>query len=366
MQLTEEGKARVLVHTGKISKKLPVFYNPLMKLNRDMSILLLRAIDKEDMQVASPLAGSGVREIRMLLELLPEKIRIIHANDYSEAAVDSIRKNIELNKIDTRIEVHQKDANIFLLEGLGFDYIDIDPFGSPNPFLDSAVQRLSRGGILAVTATDTSALTGTYPQATMRKYHSFSMRNEFMHETGIRILIRHVQMTAAEHEKALTPIFSYSKDHYFRIFFSCEKGRTRVDKLLEQHGYILYCRKCLDRRIAKGIFNDKRCVCGQGYEYAGLLWLGQLWDSDLIRKMLADSEEHLSFLSTILEESDVPSVGFYNVSWLARSIKLQSLPRIEMIIEKLKAQGHKASRTHFDGEGIRASSFDLEAFKELI
>ncbi|MCU0373510.1 MAG: ATP-binding protein, partial [Ignavibacteria bacterium] len=42
----------------------------------------------------------------------------------------------------------------------GFDYIDIDPFGSPCPFLDAAIKRLSRGGILAVTATDTSALAG--------------------------------------------------------------------------------------------------------------------------------------------------------------------------------------------------------------
>ena len=43
-----------------------------------------------------------------------------------------------------------------ILHSKGFDYIDLDPFGSPNIFLDSAVKRLGRNGILAVTATDTA------------------------------------------------------------------------------------------------------------------------------------------------------------------------------------------------------------------
>ena len=31
----------------KISKSLPVFYNPIMKLNRDISILLLNALNNK-------------------------------------------------------------------------------------------------------------------------------------------------------------------------------------------------------------------------------------------------------------------------------------------------------------------------------
>ena len=38
-----------------------------------------------------------------------------------------------------------------------FDYIDIDPFGSPNPFLAAAIGRITRNGIVAVTATDTAS-----------------------------------------------------------------------------------------------------------------------------------------------------------------------------------------------------------------
>jgi len=37
-----------------------------MKLNRDIAVLLLNSADKEDMQIALPLAGSGIRGIRFL------------------------------------------------------------------------------------------------------------------------------------------------------------------------------------------------------------------------------------------------------------------------------------------------------------
>lgn len=35
-----------------------------------------------------------------------------------------------------------------------FDAVDLDPYGSPVQFLDSAVQAVSEGGLLMVTATD--------------------------------------------------------------------------------------------------------------------------------------------------------------------------------------------------------------------
>lgn len=39
--------------------------------------------------------------------------------------------------------------------------VDIDPYGSPSIFLDSAVQSVSDGGILMCTATDMAVLCGT-------------------------------------------------------------------------------------------------------------------------------------------------------------------------------------------------------------
>ena len=202
----KEGKIEIYVpKEKKVSKALPVFYNSIMKFNRDISIVLLEAVKNKEMKIGLPLAGSGVRGIRLLKELKKNKIEQIHFNDYSEKAIELINKNIKLNKLNTgknkvkqknktkdKIIIHNKDANLFLRQSKGFDYIDIDPFGTPNPYLDSAMIKLSRKGILAITATDTSALCGTFPKACRRKYWAEPLRNELKHEIGLRILTRKI------------------------------------------------------------------------------------------------------------------------------------------------------------------------------
>ncbi len=346
MDTITEGEAKIKVSDEKkISKKLEVFYNPVMKLNRDVSLLLLNSIDNKEMQIADPLAGTGIRGIRFLKELEKNKIKNISFNDYKSA--ENIKENLKLNNIkeSKNIVVFSKDANLFLLESNGFDYIDIDPFGTPNPFLESAIVRLSRHGILAVTATDTSALSGSSETACKRKYWAKPLKNEFMHETGIRILIRKVQLIGAEFEKALTPIFSYSKDHYYRIFFRCEKGRQKVDELLKHHNYLIYNWKTLERKITDSIFNKEK-----GFDYAGPLWVGNLWNPGLVNKMYEKcdfkNKELFNLIKIIKEESKIDSVGFYDLSKLAK-IQKKIIPKIEKVIKK------GVSRTHFLGCGIR-------------
>ena len=46
-----------------------------MKLNRDISILLMNAIEDKNLRIALPLAGSGVRAVRFLLELDKDQFR---------------------------------------------------------------------------------------------------------------------------------------------------------------------------------------------------------------------------------------------------------------------------------------------------
>ncbi len=346
--LITEGLAKIEVsEEKKISKKLPVFYNPVMKLNRDISILLLNSVPDKSIQAALPLAGTGIRGIRFLKELKKGKIKNIGFNDYS--SLKNIKENISLNKLDKdkRIFLSGEDANLFLLKSKGFDYIDIDPFGSPNPFLESSIVRLSRNGILAVTATDTAALCGSSPNACLRKYWAKPMRNYLMHEIGIRILIRKIQLIGAQNNKALIPIFSYSKDHYYRIFFRCEKGRQKADKLLEKHKYFLYNPKTFEREVSD--FNYKK-----GCQYAGPLWAGRLWDDELVEKMHEncdkDNKKLYKLISLIKEESKINVVGFYDLHKLYKDV-----PKIETILKK-----GKISRTHFLGWGVRATRNGLK------
>ena len=127
-ELIAEGSAVIKIKKAeKISKEMEVFYNPVMKLNRDITILLLQQFGP--MHLCDPLAASGVRSIRLAKEL---KYKSIAINDINKKAVKSIKDNLKSNKLDNnkKLKVYNDDTNLFLLNSKGFDYIDIDPFGT--------------------------------------------------------------------------------------------------------------------------------------------------------------------------------------------------------------------------------------------
>ncbi|MCX6775219.1 MAG: tRNA (guanine(10)-N(2))-dimethyltransferase, partial [DPANN group archaeon] len=224
-----------------------------------------------------------------------------------------------------------------------FGYVDIDPFGTPVPFLDAGVKAIveNRGGIIAVTATDTSALCGTYPAACLRKYGAKPLYNYLMNEAGLRILIKKVQEVGAQYDVALTPLFAHTTRHYMRCYLRAERGADKADKILQQIG------------------------CFQG---AGPMWLGKLWDEQLVDKMfrLAQSQKTISqettnLLHTILRESKIQTVGFFDLS----AMHLKKVPKLQSIIEKLWNKGFKAARTHFSPTGIKTDA-DLKNFTKML
>lgn len=346
MTLIKEGKIEIFADNPKIvSKKMGVFYNPIMQVNRDLTLALLNTMPNKNMNIADPLAGTGVRAIRIIKELNIGKIKAVYINDQSKDACLLIQQNLKNNNLKKfeidqetakhHIHIFQKDANLFLLESKGFDYIDIDPFGTPNPFLDSAIQRMSRNGILGVTATDTSALAGTYPKACQRKYWALPKRNALKHEIGLRILIRKVQLIGTQYEKALIPIYSYTHDHYMRVFFKVEKAKTACDNVIKQH---------------------------DAYEKVGPLWTGQLWDKTLAKRisMITQEEKHFHYdtkklAKTIAQEAQVNSTFFFDVHNLAKKEKLKDIPSFEKIIGEVKKKKQKISRTHFSKTGLKTT-----------
>ena len=372
--IKEESALIDIKEPKKISKKLPVFYNPIMKFNRDISVTLINAWPNKNLQIADVLAGSGIRAIRFLKELEKSKIKNITINDYNKNFKKNFEKFLKLNKIkksknsknSKNIILASQDANKLLLESTGFDYIDIDPFGTPNPFLDLAVKRISRNGILAVTATDTAPLAGTFEEVCKRKYFAKPLHNYLMHEIGLRILIRKIQLIGGQYEKSLIPVFSYFKDHYFRIFFLCTKGKKDVDKIIEQHEYFLFCNKCLNYKITE--HNNEIC-CNSKMAYAGPLWTGDLFDENLVKTMIKKNKikDIDKFLAIAKEEAKIKNTGFYDIHELCKHYKL-GIPKKQMIIEKLKQTG-QASETHFNPEAIKTdltSEKIIKAIKELL
>jgi len=334
---------------GDVNAKMGVFYNPVMVSNRNISITFLNSIENVQMNICDPLAGSGIRSLRFLKELHKDKIKTLLINDMKEDFPTTIKKNFQLNKIkpSKNIFLSSKDANLYLQEQIGFDYIEVDPFGSPNPFLASAVARISRDGIIAVTATDTAALTGTYPKVTRRKYWAEPLRNYLMHEIALRILIRKIQLQGIQFDKALIPILSYSKDHYYRVYVQNDKGKEKCDEIIKQHQYFLFCHNCLNFKCSK--YNQEKCSCGHDFHFAGPLWIGELSQHNLLQKMVEKNTfaEEQHFLEVLLQESKNKQVGFYDLHECARFLKVNP-PRMEEALS-----GLKAVRTHFTNTSIK-------------
>ena len=337
-----EGLARIEAHTSdKISKKLPVFYNPDMRFNRDVTVLLLNCVEQKPRVMVDLMAGSGIRTIRFLKELDQDQIKKIYVNDANPNAIESIRHNVHLNQCsEEKIEYSNKTADQLLTSTPMADYIDIDPFGSPNPFLDLAIKKLKgKDGILAVTATDTAPLCGTYVKACQRKYWAKPIRDSQKHEWAARILIRKVQLIGAQYDKALIPICSIAKLHFLRIFFISVRGKKAVDELIiPNHQYV----------------HD-----------AGPFWTGQLQQKDLIEKMCKKAPEDMKkFMDILLEESRIDVVGFTDLHKIAKETKM-ALPKYEKIINKLRSMGYQASRTIFSEEGVRTTA-DKEKIKKIM
>lgn len=333
----KEGKAKAYVPIEKkVSKDLPVFYNPVMEYNRTISVAVLNALNRKGMSICLPLEATGIRAIRFIKECGKSMIKDIIVNDYDTEACKLIKKNLHLNSIKSTdnviIKATCKDANLLFNEERAFDYIDIDPFGTPNPFLNNAISRLKRQSILAVTATDTSALCGTFPEVCIRKYWALPMHGEEMHEIGLRILIRKVQLIGMQFEKALLPLLSYSKDHYMRIFFICIKSKKECDSIARQH---------------------------QMYKNAGPLWVGALKDKEFACKIQLSDK----FTEAIKQELDI--VGFYDIPSINSREKVKHGKKITEIIDEIRKQGFKASRTHFSEQGIK-SNISYEKLVQII
>ena len=357
--------------TDKISKEQSVFYNPAMRLNRDISVLVCKALKPKSF--ADPLCATGIRALRVKKESGIGRVKL---NDYDRDAIEFAKKNAEDNGLEC--EFSNEDANIFLLNSTGFDYIDIDPFGSPNPFLQAAVLRASRGGILAVTATDTAPLCGTFSQACQRNYWARPLRTEIMHEVGLRILIRKCQLVATQFEKALIPIVSYSKEHYFRVFFKVIKGKEACDRVILEHSGLYFSTKTgeplFDSTIDAGRKKkfshdsfDRRyfdAVCGP-------LWSGKILDEKLLNELvyLSKDDENISgetrkLLLMLAGESKVSEYIFINLHHIVKRNKVH-LKKTDAVISEIRMKGFLVEKSHFEDASIKTDMPYMEVLDLL-
>ena len=379
-EIVEEGKVKVLVPKLEVfvespseyaPSKAPVFYNPIMELNRDMAVLALQVYQKmlnREISVCEPLTGCGVRGIRFGAEV--EGVRKVLISDINKKASQIAGYNVQMNGLSKCMTVKNKDAN-YLLGCYGaphkrFDAIDIDPFGSPAPYLDSAIRALRDGGLLALTATDMAPLCGVHPKACLRKYGGKPLRTEYCHELAVRLLAGCVATVAAKYDIGLNVVFSHSTDHYIRIYATIEHGAKKADETIKSMGYILHCFKCFHRETVKRLFlldHSEKCIeCYSKLNAAGPLWLGKMFDGKFCGLMREEAKrrkfrlgERIGKILALIESEVEGPVTYYIIDKLCDALALPA-PSVKRVVEILRKRGFQASLTHFNPKGIRTDA----------
>jgi tRNA (guanine26-N2/guanine27-N2)-dimethyltransferase len=394
LTLIREGSTKFYIYNvdknSVPSKSMNVFYNKKMEINRDITNLSINAykelFHQKNLVIIDSMAASGVSAIRILKECA--KIKKIYINDINPEAVKLLRLNMSINKLNkenNRYCITNKDANLLFSEIASKssekqkkpNIISIDPFGTPNRYVDSAFKTLQQvNGLMCITATDTAVLFGVKPKACIRKYLSKPLHNEYCKEIGGRILISFVSQIANINNIGITPLLTFYSGHFIRLFCLTFKNKKMISKHFENLGYLIHCGKCGYRSTYKNILLiPKKCpVCYNRGEldFAGLMWIGKLHDDNFLKSLININSEIVSpnkkridkILNYAREENNMP-ISYYNIHKLSQNLKLKSVPKIMVIINEIRNLGYRASRTHFDYLSIK-TDMDLPMIKNIL
>lgn len=334
-----------------------VFYNPRQERNRDVTIAALRAFRERTPDLETYLdatAASGIRGARAAADGWR-----VTCCDRSHEAVELCSENLTRNGLEGTV-LHQ-DVNVLFHQD-AFDVIDLDPFGSPMPFLDAAVR--SARALLCVTATDTAPLCGAHYRAGIRRYGAVPQPTEYHPEIGLRVLLSAIVRTAARHDIAVTPVLSHVESHSVRTYLTMQDGAEAADRCIDQLGFLWHCPECLYRETRRSLFIERAGRCpncgGTDVVTAGPLWLSRPHDPSFVTATASFLDDSMGtrlsaqdMLSRIRSELDRPT--HYDHHRLCKRWGRTAGP-MDDVLERLRDAGFTSSRTHYGGTTFKTDA----------
>lgn len=318
------------------------FYNISQRMNRDVTISALKVLHPK--RLLDGFGASGIRAIRFRLETGSE----VHVSEINPASLRIMEKHAAMNS--TNIAIHA-ESFAETSRKIPFDYIDVDPYGSVVPHLDSAISNIKNRGYIGITATDLSVLTGSYPEKTFRRYGSIIEKDTFMHEKGLRLLLGYTARRSAAVDRYIRPVVSFWNGHYYRIIFQVQSGSRGADRMLSHL-------RTINLRELIGAYYPKI--------EEGPLWTGDIEDDSILKKMKPpmekDDGKFLSLISLLGNENR--SLFFTDLGDIARSTHADVMS-IASAVRILQDSGANAFRTHFSPTGIKSDIQVKEAFLML-
>ncbi|MHB8566558.1 MAG: tRNA (guanine(10)-N(2))-dimethyltransferase [Nitrososphaerales archaeon] len=369
----QEGDTTLIVPVSSGPSKIPAFFNPRGKFVRDVSIVCYNAFagSRSDIKFADALAGIGARGIRVAREV--ESCARVFMNDINPTAIALAKKSAELNQVDGKCSLSNLEACSFLVSREGangerFDIVDLDPFGTPSPFIDCAIRSVSDGGMLSLAATDSAVLCGVYPAVAERKYLGRSLRTDYSHEVGMRLIFGLIAMTAMRLETGIVPLFCHHDMHYFRAYVQIKVGNSYSRENEKKIGFVAHCFNCgfratlekeeifesgVARKKSPRILNERIALC-PACAKPGLKLGGPLWIGDIQSRSYVESCSKISEVQLFREEElDIPL--YYDLTALSQTLRLRT-PKITEVISRLQGAGHLAGRTRLNPQAVRTNA----------
>jgi tRNA (guanine26-N2/guanine27-N2)-dimethyltransferase len=287
-------------------------------------------------KILDALSATGLRAIRYSHEI--PFVTSVTSNDLLAEAVESIKLNVEHNKLESKVNVSHDDAIAYMYTLVAqelrrqnaqkhpdpkksnkYEVVDLDPYGTAAPFLDAAVQAVKEdGGLLCVTCTDSGVWASNgYPEKAYSLYGGIPVKGgQHSHEVGLRLILHAIESAAARYGLAMEPLLSLSIDFYVRVFVRIRKSPASV-KFQAGKSMIAYncdngCgawatqmlakNKCAPNKkgggtfykhvIASGPPSDKNCEhCGSLMHISGPMYGGRLHSPDFVKRVLTEVSE---------------------------------------------------------------------------
>ncbi|CAL9098653.1 unnamed protein product [Musa textilis] len=334
-------------------------------------------------RVLEALAASGLRALRYAREV--DGIGQVIALDNDKASIEACKRNIKFNGsvACSKVEAHLADARVYMLtHQKEFDVVDLDPYGSPSVFLDSAVQSVADGGILMCTATDMAVLCGNNGEVCHSKYGSYPLKGKYCHEMALRILLACIESHANRYKRHIVPILSVYMDFYVRVFVRIYTSASAIKETPLKLSYVYQCVGCDSfhlQSVGRTINKDKsvksapgygpvvpqECSdCGKKFNMGGPIWSAPMHDKEWIFSILANVkamkerypayEKISAVLTTISEElHDIPL--FVSLHSLCSTLKCTS-PSAVLFRSAVLNAGYRISGSHVNPLGLKTDA----------
>lgn len=287
--------------------------------------------------------------------------------------------------------------SLFLYESVAkkskYDIIDLDPYGSAVPFLDSALQAIADDGLLCVTCTDMAILCASYTDTCFNKYGSIPFKGDICHEVAIRIILNAIERTASKYKKTIEPLMSCAIDFYARVFVKVKHSANLSRHSALKSGMILRCPDCkyfeiqpTCRDLGKGgnsfkigpspLVLSNRCgFCSGNIQIGGPVWTSDIHDRSFLSSFLrSDLGENIStndrikgLVSVCLEEVGLPPL-YYSLSEVSHVLKSPT-PPMAKILYAIKNAGFNLCISHCVPTGIKTDApyeFILSVFRSFV